>query len=125
MPPKGIAPVRSQRYSVVCDNMKVRKQAAKDELKALRGMKKREDKRHKNLMKRAKALECRDLVELAGIRNMTMGQMMAFCDEMGVRRDDVPPNSGSGPSGVHPADPGPADDHAVPQPPAEAPVMSD
>ena len=89
MPPKGRNVQRSVRYSQLLKDLAAQKEEAKKTLKSLRNVKKLEDRRHKRLLKGASKLDAKDLMELAGLKNITIGQLASFASEMGVSTDDA------------------------------------
>jgi hypothetical protein len=90
MPPKGSTTAKSTRYARVVTDLMAQRQAAKKLLTNLRKEKRLEDRRHRRLMKSASKLDARDLMELAGIKNVTMGTLASFIQETGVDCTDFP-----------------------------------
>lgn len=86
MPPKGKAAPRSKRYAGMLESIKLQREGAKKLLKELRSSKKNEDRRHTRLMKSARKLDAKDLMEMAALKQLSEAQMMLFADEMGVKR---------------------------------------
>ncbi len=105
MPPKGNHVLRSTRYQGVVENIRNKRQEARDLLQSLKKQKKAEDRRHRRLMRSATRLDARDLMELAGIKNITMGQLGEFCDETGVERGDWQPGNGTSSNSCAPPPP--------------------
>jgi hypothetical protein len=90
MPPKGSSTAKSTRYARVVTDLTAQRQAAKKLLSSLRKEKRLEDRRHRRLMKSAGKLDARDLMELAGIKNVSMGTLASYIQETGVDCTDFP-----------------------------------
>jgi len=88
MPPKTPAR-RSQRYSGVLNKINEERASARKKLKELKAQKKAEDRKHRKLVKAASKLDARDLMELAGLRKLSLKQLVDYCQELGVDHDGV------------------------------------
>ena len=94
MPPKGkpkALPRRSERYQQVLQEIATAKNAAKQALMDLRKRKRAEKQRHQRVIRKASMLGASELMEIAGLRNMTMQDLSRFADEMGVPQSAAPP----------------------------------
>ena len=94
MPPKGkpkALPCRSERYQQVLQEIATAKNAAKQALMDLRKRKRAEKQRHQRVIRKASMLGASELMEIAGLRNMTMQDLSRFADEMGVPQSPAPP----------------------------------
>ena len=89
MPPKGKAAPRSKRYAGMLESIKLQREGAKKLLKELRSSKKNEDRRHARLMKNARKLDARGLMEMTALKQLSEAQMLSFADEMGVQRSSL------------------------------------
>ena len=103
MPPKGKAravPNRSEHYQAVLKEIQAGKEAAKKTLADLRKRRRAEKQRHNRIVKKASMLGASELMEIAGLRKMTMQDLAKFANEMGVA--DAPGNVIAAP-GANPA----------------------
>ena len=89
MPPKGSAQPRSKRYTSMLDGIRDKREEAKKLLKDLRATKRNEDRRHGRLMKSAKQLSSKDLMEIAALKHFSESDLMKFADEMGITRTSI------------------------------------
>jgi hypothetical protein len=90
MPPKGRKHTTTAQHKAVLDELKARKEEAKKLLVELRAKRKMEDKRHSRIVKQAKKLNPKDLLEIAAAKGITADQLK----EMLTRVSD----SSAGPS---------------------------
>lgn len=105
MPPKGkakTAPRRSERYQLVLQEIAAAKTAAKQALVDLRKRRRAEKQRHQRVIKKASMLGASELMEIAGLRNMTMQDLARFATEMGVADAVAPAASAEVPNPVPP-----------------------
>jgi len=89
MPASGTSAKKSYRYSQVLNQIVEQRNAAKKLLTDLRKQKNKEDRRHRRLMKSAGKLDAKDLMELAGIKQISLGNLAQFCTELGVDASGV------------------------------------
>jgi hypothetical protein len=82
---------RSERYQQVLQEIATAKNAAKQALMDLRKRKRAEKQRHQRVIRKASVLGASELMEIAGLRNMTMQDLSRFPDEMGVPQSAAPP----------------------------------
>ena len=88
MPPKSAkakaAPVRTDRYKHVLQELRETKARAKQTLKEIRKRKRAEDQRHRRLIKKASRLDAQELMEIAGLNKITLGELSQHAATMGV-----------------------------------------
>ena len=137
--PKGVpkckakgkaAPTRTERFTTVMADLKKAKDDAKKTIATLRKQVRSEKQRHKRIIKKASMLGASELIEIAGLRQMTMAELSKYALEMGVQADhkqdetddDVPDNVNTEPNRDHDrdhdGDAGSGPSHANPAPEA-------
>ena len=126
MPPKtGKKHTTTAEHRAVLDELKARKEEAKRLLVDLRAKRKQEDRRHSRLIKQAKKLNPKDLLEIAAVSGITAQQMQEMASRMSSSSAAPPPNQA-------PAENHPEQQHAHAEPeghhiavidPAEYPLV--
>ena len=94
MPPKRkpkALPRRSERYQQLLKDIATAKNAAKQALSDLRKHKRAEKQRHQRVIRKASMPGASELMEIAGLRNMTMQDLARFAEEMGLPQLAAPP----------------------------------
>ena len=111
MAPKAkSAPVRSQRFTAILEDIKDQKKKAQQLLTELRSKKRNEERRHRRIIRKASMLGASELMEIAGLRRFTLQQLTEHAAEMGVSNAEA--SSSSAPPAPPPAEPvPPEDDH--------------
>ena len=71
------------------DGIRDKREEAKKLLRDLRATKRNEDRRHGRLMKSAKQLSSKDLMEIAALKHFSESDLMKFADEMGITRTSI------------------------------------
>lgn len=92
MPPKGKAKAAarsSNHYKQVLLELSTARTTAKQALVDIRKRRRAEKQRHQRVVRKASMLGASELMEIAGLRNMTMQDLARFATEMGVA-DGVP-----------------------------------
>ena len=85
MAPKAkAAPVRSQRFTAILEDIKDQKKKAQQLLTELRSKKRNEERRHRRIIRKASMLGASELMEIAGLRRFTLQQLAEHAEEMGV-----------------------------------------
>ena len=113
------------QHRAVLEELKVRKEEAKKMLSELRAKKKIEDKRHSRLVKQAKKLNPKDLLEIAAVTGITADQLKEMASRM-ASSSSAPPPSEHPPRGAEAddANPGvPEDQPVVVVDPADYPLV--
>ena len=109
MAPKAKAvPVRSQRLTAILEDIKDQKKKAQQLLTELRSKKRNEERRHRRIIRKASMLGASELMEIAGLRRLTLQQLAEHAEEMGVSSADA--SSNSAPPAAPPADPVPPEE---------------
>ena len=90
--PKGKAkakacPTRTERFTTVMADLKKAKDEAKKTIATLRKQVRSEKLRHKRIIKKASMLGASELMEIAGLRHMTMAELSKYALEMGVEEE--------------------------------------
>jgi phage repressor protein C with HTH and peptisase S24 domain len=82
MPPKGRKHTTTAQHRAVLEELKARKEEAKKMLADLRAKRKMEDKRHSRLVRQAKKLNPKDLLEIAAVTGITAEQLQDMASRM-------------------------------------------
>ena len=78
------APTRTERFTHVMADLRKAKEDAKKQIVNLRKQVRSEKQRHKRIIRKASMLGASELMEIAGLRNMTMDDLARHAAEMGV-----------------------------------------
>ena len=70
------------QHQAVLQELKARKDEARKMLQGLRVSRKNEDKRHSRLLKQAKKLDPKDLLEIAGVRGISPDELREMAERM-------------------------------------------
>ena len=104
MAPKAkAAPVRSQRFTAILEDIKDQKKKAQQLLTELRSKKRSEERRHRRIIRKAAMLGASELMEIAGLRKFTVKQLTDLAAEMGVSNAEA--SSSSAPPAPPPEEP--------------------
>ena len=104
MAPKAkAAPVRSQRFTAILEDVKDQKKKAQQLLTELRSKKRSEERRHRRIIRKAAMLGASELMEIAGLRKFTVKQLTDLAAEMGVSNAEA--SSSSAPPAPPPEEP--------------------
>ena len=104
MAPKAkAAPVRSQRFTAILEDIKDQKKKAQQLLTELRSKKRNEERRHRRIIRKAAMLGASELMEIAGLRKFTLQQLTEHAAEMGVSNAEA--SSSSAPPAPPPEEP--------------------
>ena len=104
MAPKAkSAPVRSQRFTAILEDIKDQKKKAQQLLTELRSKKRSEERRHRRIIRKAAMLGASELMEIAGLRKFTVKQLTDLAAEMGVSNAEA--SSSSAPPAPPPEEP--------------------
>ena len=90
-------------WSDCCDHSVHDEALGGDKKKDLRATKRNEDRRHGRLMKSAKQLSSKDLMEIAALKHFSESDLMKFADEMGITRASICNGSAQADEGHAPA----------------------
>jgi hypothetical protein len=78
------APTRTERFTTVMADLKKAKEEAKKQIVNLRRQVRSEKQRHKRIIKKASMLDAAALMEIAGLRHMTIEDLARHAIAMGV-----------------------------------------
>lgn len=88
MPPKGRKHTSTAQHRAVLEELKAKKEEAKKLLVELRAKRKLEDKRHSRIVKQAKKLNPKDLLEIAAAKGITADQLKEMLGRMSPSNAD-------------------------------------